>query len=223
MMQIQQQAHPHDIAFSGIARRQEVVYFLQIGAADGRRFDPIFPFVMYMGIMSFLVNMALSSGDATVGGLLGSLPLRVIDQYRAKWWTIVLITTTPVAIITLAMYNRVTEPEEMAAVMVSLVPLLMVLASLYLVSFSLAFGTVNGKQTFFMANIQRKFAKYVIIIVAQYGLVMVEILGFYLLNGAGVISFWTGIAGLWVTNLVAVVLLEVSARRLFTAPAWTSR
>jgi len=49
MMQIQQQAHPHDIAFSGIARRQEVVYFLQIGAADGRRFDPIFPFVRRYG------------------------------------------------------------------------------------------------------------------------------------------------------------------------------
>lgn len=177
--------------------------------------DPIVPFVMYMGIMPFLVNMALSSGDATVGGLLGSLPFRVMDQFRAKWSTIVLITTTPVAIITLVMYGRVADPVEMAAVMVSLVPLLMVLASLYLVSFSLAFGTVNGKQTFFMANIRRKFAKYVIIIVAQYGLVIVEVLGFYLLTTADVIGFWTGIAGLWVVNLVAMGILEVSARRLF--------
>lgn len=184
--------------------------------------DPIIPFVMYMGIMPFLVNMALSSGDATVGGLLGSLPFRVMDQYRAKWSTIVIITTTPVAIITLAMYDRVADPVEMAAVMLALVPLLMVLASLYLVSFSLAFGTVNGKQTFFMANIRRKFAKYVIIIVAQYGLVIVEVLGFYLLTGAGVIGFWTGIAGLWVVNLVAMVILEVSARRLFTTPSRAS-
>ena len=177
--------------------------------------DAIVPFLMYMGIMPFLVNMSLSSGDASVGGLLGSLPFRVWDQYRAKWWTIALITCAPVAIVTLVMFPRVSEPVEMAALMVSLVPLLMVLSSMYLVTFSLAFGTVNGKQTFFMARIGRKFPKYVGIVVLQYTTVVTELAAFYLLTGAGVISFWTGIACLWAVNVSLLVILEVAARRLF--------
>jgi hypothetical protein len=194
-----------------------MIALLPMAADEGQMssFDAIVPFLMYMGIMPFLVNMALSSGDASVGGLLGSLPFRVISQYRAKWWTITMITSVPVAIITLVMLGRVTDPVEMAAVLVSLVPLLMVLASLYLVTFSLAFGTVNGKQTFFMVNIRRKFAKYVVIIALQYILVVVELAAFYVLTGEGVITFWNGIAGLWVANLSLLVVLEVAARRLF--------
>lgn len=178
-------------------------------------YEPLIPFLMYMGIMSFLVNMALSSGDATVGGLLGSLPFRVLDQYRAKWLTVISITFVPVAVITVAMYNAVAEPGKMAALMVSLVPLLMVLASLYLVTFSLAFGEVNGRHTFFMSNIRRKFAKYVGIIVLQYVLVIVELAGFYFLTEGGVVSFWGGIAGLWAVNISLLIILEASARRLF--------
>jgi FkbM family methyltransferase len=37
--------HLHDIVFSGISRSKEDVFFLQIGAADGRRYDPIYHFV----------------------------------------------------------------------------------------------------------------------------------------------------------------------------------
>jgi FkbM family methyltransferase len=37
--------HVHDIAFSGISRQQKEVFFLQIGAADGKRLDPIHSFV----------------------------------------------------------------------------------------------------------------------------------------------------------------------------------
>ncbi len=188
-------------------------------AAEGGQmtaFDAIVPFLMYMGIMPFMVNMALSSGDASVGGLLGSLPFRVLDQYRAKWCTIALITSLPVAIITLVMVSNVTEPLEMTAVLVSLVPLLMVMASMYLVTFSLAFGTVNGKQTFFMSNIRNKFGKYVGIIALQYTIVIVELAGFYLLTGAGIVSFWTGIAGLWAVNISLFLLLEVLARRVFS-------
>lgn len=38
-------AHPHDIAFSGVSRLRAPVHFVQIGAADGRRVDPINVFV----------------------------------------------------------------------------------------------------------------------------------------------------------------------------------
>lgn len=40
---------PHDIAFSGVSRLRTPVEFVQIGAADGRRADPIFAFVRRYG------------------------------------------------------------------------------------------------------------------------------------------------------------------------------
>lgn len=35
--------HLHDVAFSALSRRLAEVFFLQIGAADGKQFDPIYP------------------------------------------------------------------------------------------------------------------------------------------------------------------------------------
>ena len=113
------------------------------------------------------------------------------------------------------MYRVVEEPEKMAALMISLVPLLMVLASVYLLTFSLAFGTVNGKNTFFMTNIRKKLLKYIGIIVLQYVIVILELAAFYILTEGGVISFWTGIGALWVGNITMLVALEVIARRTF--------
>jgi len=185
------------------------------GSGDTGTYSSLVPFLMYMGIMSFLVNMALSSSDASVGGLLSSLPYRVMDQYRAKWLTIVLITMVPVVIIIVVMYNVVEDPERMAALMVSMVPLLMVLASMYLVTFCRAFGEVNGKYTFFMTNIRLKLAKYVGIVALQYALVVTELVTFYVLTNSGVISLWTGIAALWAVNITLLVVLELTARRLF--------
>lgn len=48
--------HLHDIVFSGISRRKEDVFFLQIGAADGRRYDPIYHFVRRYGWTGVLVE-----------------------------------------------------------------------------------------------------------------------------------------------------------------------
>jgi FkbM family methyltransferase len=48
-MQVQTNPHVHDIAFSGISRKKEGVFFVQIGAADGQRFDPIHYFVQRYG------------------------------------------------------------------------------------------------------------------------------------------------------------------------------
>lgn len=42
-------AFPHDIAFSAVSRLRTPVRFVQIGAADGRRADPIFAFVRRYG------------------------------------------------------------------------------------------------------------------------------------------------------------------------------
>jgi FkbM family methyltransferase len=42
-------AFPHDIAFGAISRQRRPVRFVQIGAADGRRADPIFAFVKRHG------------------------------------------------------------------------------------------------------------------------------------------------------------------------------
>jgi hypothetical protein len=121
----------------------------------------------------------------------------------------------PVAVITVVMYRVVAEPERMAALMLSMVPLLMVLASVYLVTFSLAFGTVNGRNTFFVANIRRKLVKYIGIIVLQYALVILELAAFYFLTEGGIVSFWAGIVGLWAVNISLLILLEVAARRTF--------
>jgi FkbM family methyltransferase len=43
------QAFPHDVAFEGISRIRKPVRFVQIGAADGRRADPIHAFVIRYG------------------------------------------------------------------------------------------------------------------------------------------------------------------------------
>jgi FkbM family methyltransferase len=48
--------HLHDIVFGGISRLKEDVFFLQIGAADGRRYDPIFHFVRRYGWTGVLVE-----------------------------------------------------------------------------------------------------------------------------------------------------------------------
>jgi hypothetical protein len=192
------------------------IIFIVPGAdrAGAGIYDAVLPFLFYMGMMSFLVNMALSSSDATVGGLMGSLPFKVLDHYRARWMTIVMIMIVPIVIITSVMYGIADEPDRMVAIMVTLVPLVMVLASVYLLTFSLAFGKVNGKYTFFMVKIRMKLAKYVGIIVLQYALVIIELAVFYGLTEADVISFWTGIVGLWAVNLSLILVLELAARRI---------
>ncbi|MGI9265702.1 MAG: FkbM family methyltransferase [Gammaproteobacteria bacterium] len=48
--------HVHDIAFSGISRQREQVFFLQIGAADGKRLDPIHSFVQRYRWQGILVE-----------------------------------------------------------------------------------------------------------------------------------------------------------------------
>ena len=48
--------HVHDIAFSGVSRLKGDVFFVQIGAADGRRFDPIYYFVRRYGWRGVLVE-----------------------------------------------------------------------------------------------------------------------------------------------------------------------
>lgn len=53
---MQPSPHPHDVAFSGLSRLQDAVFFLQIGAADGRRFDPIHHFVKRYGWRGVLVE-----------------------------------------------------------------------------------------------------------------------------------------------------------------------
>ena len=193
------------------------IIFILPGAdrAGAGIYDAVLPFLFYMGMMSFLVNMSLSSSDATVGGLLGSLPFRVLDQYRAKWMTIVMIIVIPVVVITVVMYNIVDEPAKMVALMASLVPMLMVLASVFLLTFSLAFGTVNGKNTFFMTTIRMKVAKYIGIIVLQYVIVIVELAVFAGVTEDGVVLFWGGIVGLLVVNISLLIMLELAARRTF--------
>jgi hypothetical protein len=181
--------------------------------------EPVAFFAMYLGIMPFLVNMALSSGDATVGGLLGSLPFKVISQYRAKWMTIVLITIIPVLVIASGSVLIVDDPARMMTVMLTLIPLQMVLASLYLITFSLSFGEVNGKYSFFMAKIRRKFLKYIGIIVLQYTVVILQIADLYFFTANGYVPLWAGIASLWIVNLVLLIILEVGARRLFGTPS----
>ncbi len=44
-MPLKYKLHPHDIVFHGLSRRQKKVSFIQIGAADGKRADPIYHFV----------------------------------------------------------------------------------------------------------------------------------------------------------------------------------
>jgi hypothetical protein len=139
----------------------------------------------------------------------------VIHQYRAKWLTIVLITLVPVLVIAIGSAPLVEEPVKLLAIMSTFIPLQMVLASMYLVTFSLAFGKVNGRHTFFMARIGSKFLKYVAIIVLQYVVVIIEVADFFIFTERGIVSFWAGIAALWTVNIALLLVVEASARRLF--------
>lgn len=49
-------SHVHDIAFSSISKKMGDVFFLQIGAADGKKFDPIHPFIRRYGWKGVLVE-----------------------------------------------------------------------------------------------------------------------------------------------------------------------
>jgi hypothetical protein len=168
-----------------------------------------------MGVTTFLVNMALSTGDAGVGGLLASLPYRVMDQYRAKQLNMTMVMLIPLALIAVLMFRLVPEPARFLTFMFSLAPLAFALSSLYLITFSLAFGTINNRNTFFMSQIRFKLAKYIGIIALQYGLVIIQLGAFWFLFTSGALSFEASIACLWAANVALIIVLELAARRIF--------
>jgi hypothetical protein len=178
-------------------------------------FDPIVPYLFYLGTTPFLINMALSTADAQIGGILSAIPFRMMDLFRSKWNNIVILMAIPLFVIIILLYNQVSESTHFVILMVSILPMMLVLASLYLITYSLAFGTMNGKHTFFMSRIDNKLLKYIGIVALQYIVVITEIGVFWSLYSSGTISFEAGIAGLWIVNLALFGVLEVAARRMF--------
>ncbi len=192
-----------------------IIIISMISEIDLSMFDPLFPYVMYLGVTAFLVNMALSSADANVGGILSAMPYRTMDQYRARWATMAIFMIFPLVIILFVFINRVPDPASFTALMLTMVSFVIALSSLYLVTFSLAFGSINRRHTFFMVRIDKKLAKYIGIMALQYALVILVLGAFWFLYTAGSISFGAGIAAIWVVNLSLFLILEVAARRLF--------
>ncbi|NOQ54529.1 MAG: hypothetical protein GQ558_07995 [Thermoplasmata archaeon] len=178
-------------------------------------FDPVVPYLFYLGTTPFLINMALSTADAQIGGILSAIPFRMMDLFRSKWNNIVILMAIPLFVIIILLYNQVPESTHFVILMISILPMMLVLASLYLMSYSLAFGTMNGKHTFFMSRIDNKLLKYIGIIALQYIVVITEIGVFWSLYRSGTISYEAGIAGLWIVNLALFGVLEVAARRMF--------
>ncbi len=183
--------------------------------SDIGMFEPIVPYLFYLGTTPFMINMALSTADAQIGGILSAIPFRMIDLFRSKWNNIVLLMSIPLFVIILLLNNQVPDPIDFAILMISILPMMFVLASLFLITYSLAFGTMNGKHTFFMSRIDNKLLKYIGIIALQYIVVITQIGVFWSLYSSGVISFEAGIAALWIVNLALFGVLEVSARRMF--------
>ncbi len=178
-------------------------------------FDPIVPYLFYLGTTPFLINMALSTADANIGGILSAIPFRMMDLFRSKWNNIVILMAIPLFVIIILLYNQVPESTNFVILMVSILPMMFVLASLYLMTYSLAFGTMNGKHTFFMSRIDNKLLKYIGIVALQYIVVIIQIGAFWGQYSSGAISFEAGIAALWIVNLALFGVLEVAARRMF--------
>jgi hypothetical protein len=121
----------------------------------------------------------------------------------------------PLIFIILIFYNRVAVPAQFLAFSISLVPLSAALVSIYLISFSVAFGYTNQRYTFFMAKISKKFAKYIGIVLLQY-VVMIFVLGaFGIFTIFGFLSFWGGIALMLGLSLGILAATEVAAKRMF--------
>jgi parallel beta-helix repeat protein len=185
------------------------------GDLDIGFYDPLLPLVLYMGVTPFLVNMALSTSDANLSGVISSLPFRMMDQFRAKQINVISFMLVPPLVITLLMFNQVSDPTKLVAIMSSMMLLSVAMSSIYLVTFSWVFGHVNNKYTFFMARINAKVLKYLSINAIQYFLVIGEIIAFYILVDGGILTFWQGIAALVMANLALIVVGEVGARLLF--------
>ena len=108
--------HVHDIAFSGVSRLKGDVFFVQIGAADGRRFDPIYYFVRRYGWRGVLVeplpdifamlranyagheglafeNVAITENDET--RTMSRIPVGKVGSDGVPGWAIGASTLTP--------------------------------------------------------------------------------------------------------------------------------
>ena len=178
-------------------------------------FDPLVGYFMYLGVTPFLMNMALSTSDANLGGILASLPFRTMDQLRSKQVIMVSLMAVPLIIIVAIGVGTVSDVGKFLAMAAAAVPLNAVLCTLYLGGFSMAFGNVNGRLTFFMANTRKKVLKYVGLAILVYGVVIVELVAFMALTSGGVLSFEVGIAGLFGANFVILAFLEIAARRMY--------
>ena len=108
--------HLHDVAFGGVSRWKRPVFFLQIGAADGRRFDPIYHFVRRYGWRGILVeplpdvfdllrsnyegveglvfeNVAITESDEVRE--MSRIPLEAVGRDGVPGWAIGASTLTP--------------------------------------------------------------------------------------------------------------------------------
>lgn len=128
--------HPHDVAFSGISRLQDAVFFLQIGAADGRRFDPIHYFVRRYAWGGVLVeplpdifellktnyagqenlafeNAAITERDGT--GTISRVPMDKVGEGDVPGWAFGASTLTPEK----TRFARSNSPERLHAALSS--------------------------------------------------------------------------------------------------------
>jgi len=72
--------------------------------SDIGMFEPVMPYVFYMGVIPFLINMALSTSDAQIGGILSAIPFRMMDLFRSKWNNIVILMSIPLFVIIILLH-----------------------------------------------------------------------------------------------------------------------
>jgi len=108
--------HPHDIVFHGLSKRQRRVFFIQIGAADGKRADPIYHFVKRYKWEGVLVEPLpdvfelLKKNYHSVSGLnfenvaiseknemrsMSRIPLSAVEQNRVPRWAFGISSLVP--------------------------------------------------------------------------------------------------------------------------------
>jgi len=179
--------------------------------------EVLLSFSMYLGFIPLMLNTGLSSADEGLGGLLSSLPFRMRDLFRARQ-TVMALMMSLISVIAMGVaWLYVDDPGTFAALVISIVPLYIVLIYVFLMLFSVLFGRVNRRYTFFAANIENKTFKYIVLMVVMYIVIGIELGSLGVAYGLFGAPLWLVLGSMVGLNLFLIGVLEAGARQMFPA------
>jgi hypothetical protein len=187
------------------------------GSGRAAPLEVLLSFSIYLGFIPFMLNTGLSSADEGLGGLLSSLPFRMRDLFRAKQTIMALLMSLISAIAVGVGWLYVTDPWTFAAMVLSIIPLYVVLIYAFLMLFSVLFGRVNRRYTFFAANIENKVLKYTALMVVMYIVIGVELGSLGIALGVFGAPLGPALGAMVGLNLFLIAILEAGARQMYPA------